>query len=744
MRGLLPKRNAFSRALPILAWAALTCVAFWLAAGLPSVVRGGADPIPGSETGAVIRAVQGAFGSGAYYQMPIVLESDSLTTSDVGFASVAGDVVFALEASPSVRSVVSYWNRGAPELLGRNGRSALLLVTPTVSTFSDAEALTQALRDSIRGKLPAGFHAQVTGTTAVLHDLDAASSSDLLAAERVGLPITLAILLFVFRSPLAAVLPVALALVSITFGNAALFLMSRLMPVSVFALNTASMIGLGVGVDYALFILSRFRALRRTGADADEAARQSVRDVGGAVSFSAATVAVGFLALLLVDAPFLRAIAFGGSCVVAISGLAAVTLLPPLMSWLGPALEWPRRRPAAAPHPSSHGGWARWAHTVMSHPWPALAIAGVILVALAWPAWQLRSWNVGARNLPGDSESRLGFEVLREQFSAGWMGPTVLAIQAPPGRSVWEPRASAAIFATAERLARHPHIDRVLGFNSLRETIELQPVPPRSIQDLPSMVRPAARELVSADGRLALLAALPALDPPTREGAELVRDLRRQGFPEARAAGLTVNVGGPAAGLVDFDQELFGAMPRVIGAVLILTFVVLMVSFRSVVIPLKAIVLNLMSVLASYGFLVLVFQHGLGAKALRLDPPGGLNSFIVLMLFTILFGLSMDYEVFLLSRVRDAYRRLRETRAALAEGLQETAGIITSAALIMISIFTAFGFTRLTATREFGLGLAFAVLLDATLIRVVLVPALMVLAGPLNWWWPRWPFMRRS
>ena len=725
------------------AWLVVLLMAGALAVRLPGVVKGGADPIPGSETGDVIRAIESAFGRGAYYVMPVVIEHPSLEATGLRFAGVVGDVAYALESSPGVRKVATYWNRGARELLGSDGRSALLLVTPDVATFSEAEAMTPALRDSVRRWVPPDFRASVTGTTAMLHDLDTSSSSDLLAAEKIGLPLTLVILLFVFRAPLAALLPIAIAMLSITLCNAALFLMSRWVPVSVFAENTASMIGLGVGVDYALFIVSRYRSIRAGGSAPVEAARAAVGDVGGAVVFSAATVAVGFLALLLVDAPFLRAIAFGGTCVVAISGLAAVTLLPALMATLGDALDWPRRPRRLAVGGKSGGGWARWAYFVMAHPWPALVVAGAAVIALALPALELRSWNVGAANLPPETESRAGYETLRRSFSAGWMGPTVLLFEAPDGRSVWDSSATRAIFATADRLRQDPRVDDVAGFASLAATLEWLPEPPRSLDDLPALTRPAAAEVVSPDGRYAVLAVLPNLDPPTREAADMVRELRRAGFPEARAAGLTVRAGGPAAGLVDFDDELFGAMPRVVTAVLLLTFAVLLVSFRSVVIPLKAILLNLLSVLAAYGFLVLVFQRGVGAELLRLDPPGGLNSFIVVMLFTILFGLSMDYEVFLLSRIRDAYDRLGDTRAAVAAGVQETAGIITSAALIMISIFAAFGFTRLTATREFGLGLAFAVLLDATLIRVVLVPSLMVLAGRANWWWPgKWAARR--
>jgi RND superfamily putative drug exporter len=723
----------------VAAWLAALIVAGIFAARLPGVVRGGADPIPSSETGAVIRRIESAFGRGSYYQMPVVVESGAFAAQDLRFASVVGDLAYALESIPAVRQVVTAWNRGAPELLGRDGQSALLLITPEVASFSEAEALTGVLRDTLRAHLPAGFRAHVTGTTAVLHDLDTRSSSDLLEAERIGIPLTLLILLAVFRAPLAALLPLALALLAITVSNAWLYLLSRAMPVSVFALNVVSMIGLGVGVDYALFVLSRFRTARRAGADATRAARTATAEAGEAVVFSAAAVAVGFLALLLVDAPFLRAIALGGTCVVVVAAAAAVTLLPAFMARLGDALEWPRRRSApASAKPAGEGAWGRWARFVMDHPWPALLLAGAVLLALALPARQLQSWNVGAESLPAEMESRRGFESLRRSFSRGWMGPTVILFEAPVGRTVWEPPATQAILSTASRLEADPRVEEVLGFNGLAPALEMMEAPPRSRDDLPPMVRVAAGDVVSADGRFALLLLLNDSEPPTREAGDWVRALRRNGFPETANAGLTVRVAGPAAGFVDFDDELFQGLPRVFLAVLTLTFVVLFLVFRSILIPLKAIVLNLLSVLASYGFLVLVFQHGVGADLLRLDPPGGLNSFVVLMLFTILFGLSMDYEVFLLSRIRQAYDRLGDTRAAVATGLEQTAGVITSAALIMISIFAAFGFTRLVPTREFGLGLAFAVLLDATLVRVVLVPASMAPAGRLNWWLPRW------
>ena len=259
----------------------------------------------------------------------------------------------------------------------------------------------------------------------------------------------------------------------------------------------------------------------------------------------------------------------------------------------------------------------------------------------------------------------------------------------------------------------------------------------QSVPQLPRPLRDAATQALGAQGRIAILALIGTDAPESAAAAAGVRTLRADPLPELAGTGLTARVTGVPAMLADFDQEIFAKMWLVVPAVLAVTFLVLLVHLRSVLLPLKAIVLNLVSVLASYGFLILVFQDGHGARLLHLAPPGGLNAFIVLVLFTILFGLSMDYEVFLLSSIRDEYLRTGNSRQAVAHGIARTGGVITSAAAIMISLFLAFGCTRLIVTREFGLGLAFAVAFDATLVRLVLLPALMALMGRANWWWPR-------
>jgi len=676
---------------------------------VPAIAKGGSDAVPGSgSVRAIDRAVAAGFAPGTFYPFLVVLDGGTRNVQDSTFVAAAARLTGALEKSPAVAAVRSFSNTGMREFIGASGTSALILVQPTARTFQDAELATAGVRAAVSSAgVPTGFRARVTGMAAVFYDMNRLSSADLLRAERVGLPITLVILLVGFGAPLAAALPLVLAMVSVTASMAVLYLASRIFPVSVFAENTVSMIGLGVGVDYALFVVVGFRRALRRGRSIDQAVADASAGAAHTVLFSGAAVAIGFTALTLVHLPFLRALALGGVCVVVTAVAATLTLLPALLALLGHRVLWPRRPGARAD--SSSVFWSRWAQAVMRRPVLALVSSAAVLALFIAPAARMKPWNLGASRLLADQESREGYETLAADFGAGWMGPAVLAIEAPAGRSVLDPPFRSAVELLAARWTQDPRVAQVGSLGA------------------------------SPDHRLVLLALRPASAPEHPDAMALGAALRADPRPELAGLGATVYAGGASLMLADFDAEIFGKMWIVVPCVLLVTFLCLTFLFRSVVIPLKAIVMNLASVLAAYGFLVLVFQDGIGASLLGITPTGGLNSFIVLVLFTILFGISMDYEVFLLARVREEYEATGDNAQAVARALAGTGGVISSAALIMASIFTSFGFTQLVATREFGLGLAFAVAFDATLVRLVLVPSLMVLMGRANWWFPgRW------
>jgi uncharacterized membrane protein YdfJ with MMPL/SSD domain len=692
-------------------WALVVACATVLALRLPSVIHGGTDAIRDSESGQVTSMLDQQFGPGASFSFAVLVTHRELSVDDPKFPAAVDQVTAVLRALPRVKAVSHHWRTGAAELLGRDRKSALLLVTPNVDSYFEAEELTGSLHEALRGAVANdGFTTMVTGAPAMFYDITRHSSSDLLRAERIGIPITLLILLIAFRAPVAAVLPLALAFVAVSLSSAALYVLSRWMPVSIFAHNVVTMIGLGIGVDYALLAVSRFRRCLAQGCGVPEAVLDATSNTASAVVVSGVAVGIGFLALFLVHARFLHGMAVGGLFVVFATLIASLTLLPVLLLWCKSAMNWPQnlqRKPSDGP--VANTVWSRFAMRVMAHPWRYLVPAAAVLALLAAPAYRMQARNVSVGDMPSDFEARLGLDALQRNFEAGWMGPIILLLQTEAGTDFQHADSQPAALAIAARLGRDPRVARVQTY-------------PRS---------PGAQ----AQSPLVILL-IPTLPPERVEMIAFVRELRAGAWPEAESAGIAVKVGGASAMIADFDAELLGSLWRIVPAVLGVTFVVLLIAFRSVLIPVKAVLTNLLSVLAAYGFLVLVFQEGVGASLLRIDPPGGLNSLVVLMLFTILFGLSTDYEVFLLRQVEEAYRRSGENRTAVATGLARSAGLITSAAAIMVCLFGSFGFTHLTATREFGLGLAFAVALDATLIRLLLVPALMALLGDANWWWP--------
>ncbi len=724
------------REVTILLWAGLIAVSGIFASRVQGVLKGASDGIAGSRSVEVIeRAVDGGIPAGTFFPFLVLLRSDGLGVQDARFQHAAQAIEDSLMSMPG-GAVRSYWNTGRVDLLGKDRQTALILFRSNVARFNEAEVLTREVRTAIRrASLPNDFRALVTGTPAMYFDLDRQSSADLLRAERVGLPITLVILLVAFGAPLAAGLPVLLALASVTISSAGLFFLSRITTVSVFSQNVVSMIGLGVGVDYALFIVASFRAALSQGHGVRESASRAVDDTAHAIVVSGLAVAIGFCGLFLVNVSFLRSMAAGGIVVVLTAVAASLTLLPVVLSYLGAAVNWPRKHPK--PPSEATAVWARWAGLVMRRPWTFLVAGLVTLAVFIAPVRRLQSWNVGVNNLVADLEAREGYDLLADQFYQGAIGPTMLLVEAPPGRTMWDADFRRGITALAERLSEDPRIARVNGFPDLLSVASSLHRSVRSPDDLPDRMQHLVHDVLSVDDRMALIVLLPSSVPEAPESMALVDDLRRDSWPELSGLGARVGISGTTALTKDFDDEVFGRMRIVVPVVLATTFLVLLVSFRSVLIPLKAILLNLLSVLASYGCLVYVFQDGRGAAWIHLSPPGGLNSFIVLVLFSVLFGLSMDYEVFLLSRVRAAYAATGDNARAVSLGLQQTAGPISSAALVMVSIFSAFGFTRLVVTRELGLGLAFAVALDATLVRLVLVPASMALLGRLNWWFPR-------
>ncbi|MEV4862429.1 MMPL family transporter [Streptomyces ossamyceticus] len=596
-------------------------------------------------------------------------------------------------------------------LVSADGRIAVVRVQyPDQSRLSaeDLDALVD-LGDRLRAELP--LRIEMGGSL-----FYAFSDPDGGASELIGLLAAAAILFLAFGSLVAAALPIGMAVFGLTVGVATMTVLAGVTEVPTFAPVLGSMVGLGVGIDYALFVLARHREYLARGLDPHEAAGRAVATAGRPVVFAGGTVVVSILGLAVANVPFMTVGGLAVSIVVLIMVLASVTLLPAFLGAAGPRLgragrigralrtrsrgRLARRRDAAAG--AAHAaGWRRWIGHVSRHPVPyAVGAAGLLLTATL-PVLGLRVGLPDDGSLPQSRTERRAYDLVAEGFGPGTNGPLVIAVD-PTGDGGVVDRLVSTVAADPGIASVAPtHIDRATGITTL--------------------------------------VVFPTTSPQDKATADTIARLRTDVLPTAIGQGpARAHVGGAAASLSDVGQRTSQRLPVLVAAVLAMSFLLLMLVFRSILVPLKAVLLNLLSIGAAYGVMVAVFQWGWGGALIGLEATVPIVSFIPMFLFAILFGLSMDYEVFLLSRVREEYLRTGDNGTAIVEGVSRTARIITSAALIMVAVFLSFAVAEDPSTKMFGLGLATAIFIDATVVRMVLVPATMTLLGRTNWWLPKW------
>ncbi|MCM1976024.1 MMPL family transporter [Streptomyces sp. G1] len=596
-------------------------------------------------------------------------------------------------------------------LVSADGRIAVVRVQyPDQSRLSaeDLDALVD-LGDRLRPELP--LRIEMGGNL-----FYAFSESNGGASELIGILAAAAILFLAFGSLVAAALPIGMAVFGLTIGVATMTVLAGVTDVPTFAPVLGSMVGLGVGIDYALFVLARHREYLAHGLDPHEAAGRAVATAGRPVVFAGGVVVVSILGLAVANVPFMTVGGVAVSIVVLTMVAASVTLLPAFLGAAGPRLarigrigralqtrkagRLPRRRAAVA-GAAPATGWRRWIGHVSRHPvLYAIGAAGLLLTATL-PVLGLRVGLPDDGSLPQSRTERRAYELVAAGFGPGTNGPLVIAAD-PAGDTGVLDRLVGAVAADPGIASVAPtHIDRGTG--------------------------------------IATLVVFPTTSPQDKATADTIARLRADVLPTAIGHGpARAHVGGATASLSDVGQRTSQRLPVLVAAVLAMSFLLLMLVFRSILVPLKAVLLNLLSIGASYGIMVAVFQWGWGGALIGLEATVPIVSFIPMFLFAILFGLSMDYEVFLLSRVREEYLRTGDNGTAIVEGVSSTARIITSAALIMVAVFLSFAVAEDPSIKMFGLGLATAIFIDATVVRMVLVPATMTLLGRSNWWLPRW------
>jgi RND superfamily putative drug exporter len=527
------------------------------------------------------------------------------------------------------------------------------------------------------------------------------------SSEAIGILAAIIIMLIAFGSVVAMGLPLLTALIGLGISFGLVTFASHALTVPTFGPQLMAMIGLGVGIDYALFVVTRYRQGLSEHSDPRAATVLALATAGRAVLFAGCTVIISLLGLFIVDLPFMHGLVIGTMAAVLMVMAAALTLLPAMLGFVGrnidrfhiPGLVV---RPATA----GHGFWYRWSRTVQRRPWLCGSTAFLTLLVLAVPFFSLHLGFSDAGNDPTNLTTRQAYDLLARSFGAGFNGPLVIAADIPKGSSVG------------------------------RTAVESLDARLRAVNGVAS-VQPA---IFNSSGNAAVITAFPKTSPQDEATAALVRELRNSVIPSAvRGRGVTVYVGGETAAAVDSSAYLSGRLPWVIALIIVLAMVLLMAVFRSVTIPITAAVMNLLSIGAAYGVIVAVFEWGWLGSLFGVSRTGPIDPWIPIMMFTIVFGLSMDYEVFLMSRIREEWRRTGVNSLAVANGLASTARVISAAAAIMICVFGSFVVKDpLRVLDVFGLGLAAAILIDATLVRMVLLPSVMQLLGRANWWMPSW------
>jgi putative drug exporter of the RND superfamily len=658
--------------------------------------------LPGTESTKALSLLSSAFPAQAGDSDTIVVHVRSGSVHDPAVQSKVSSMLGQVGKSPSVAAVTSPYAAAGARQISKDGRTAYANVSFAKQAHELPKADVQHVIDLAQSARSAGVDVELGGNAIKQIEQTPPSNSTL-----IGLAAAAVILFIAFGSLFAMALPLVTAVVALGSGLLAVGLLSHVVGIGTVGPTLAALIGLGVGIDYALFIVTRHRAGILGGLTPEDAAVRALDTSGRAVLFAGGTVCVALLGLLVLRLSFLTGLAVPAALTVVFTVAAATTFLPALLGFLGPRVlgrKERRRLAVEGPHePHAQGFWARWAALVERRPKPLAAVATVVMLVLMLPMLSLRLGSSDSGNDPSGSSTRKAYDLMAQGFGPGFNGPLQLVAE------VKSPADAAALTALAGKLRSEPGVASVTPF-------------------------PAA-----PGAKLGIVQVVPTTAPQDAATSDLIQHLRNSVIPAAeQGTSLQVYVGGTTAIFDDFANVLTSKLPLFLGVIVLLGFLLLMLAFRSLLVPATAALMNLLAAGASFGVVTAVFQLGWGTDLLGLGKAGPIEAFLPVIMLAILFGLSMDYQVFLVSRMHEEWVHTGDNRRAVGRGQATTGKVITAAAAIMIFVFLGFAFGAQRVIAEFGIGLSSAVLLDAFVLRTVLVPAMMHIFGKANWWLPKW------
>jgi len=720
-------------------WATLVVSAVLLALSVAGILTGatlagnggfGANLAAGQAAKLVAQEIQpGQVVAGS--SIELIFSSDTLVATDSAFQSAVEQALAPLQADSRVTGVSTPYNVPAAQssYISKDSHKALVIVRLKDASLKAQEYVSQVLAEVHPGTL------RVVATGQVLINLafNTTLEQDLQRAEYVALPITLFLLVLIFASIVAALLPISVGVLAIVGGIGGTLFLARFTDVSQYAINVVTLIGLGVAIDYSLFIVNRFRDELAVGASREDAIATAMATAGRAITFSGVTVAVGLSAMLFFQGTFLASMGAAGAIVVAIAVVYGLTFLPALLSVMGPKVDRLRLPFLGRRKPDGTGAWHSMAVSVMRRRWFVLLPALGLLLLAGTPFLQLRLANGDVDQLPPGNEARQGYDTLVSDFP-GQDQTTIEAVVYYPDGSPLTADHVGAIYDLSRRLASLPnvlHVESIVNVNVI-------PILTRndytSLYSGPSARLPSALQqalVIGAGQHLAVIGVVTNKQYTSDAARAIVTAVRAEGVP----GGQVLATGNTAFDL-DIVNFILQRTPTAVGTVLLITYVVLFLLTGSVVLPLKAVLTNLFSISASFGAMVWIFQQGHLSQLLGFTPQS-IDPSIPVILFSIVFGMSMDYEVLLISRIQEEYRRTGDNQAGVAMGLEKSGRLITGAAAIMCAVFLAFAMANVVIIKAIGVGLAIAIAVDATVVRILIVPAVMRILGRANWWAPR-------
>lgn len=722
-------------------WVVILIVAGIFAGQLTPLLSGGGWTVDGSDSLKTSELLAKDFTGRSGTSITLVIKDNENEVKTEKYQQNLKETIDYIEDNKRLEVASMYTYLNAPEdakgsLVGDQNTTVAFIGFNEDDGFARNElpSLQKDIKDHFKNR---DLEIYLVGAASFWGEINVLSQEGLAKAELITLPLVLIILLLVFGSLVAALTPLIVAIASVVTTLGIMTFIAQQTELSIFVTNAATMLGLGVGIDYSLFMVNRFREEIAKHGDKNKALTTTMKTAGDAVFFSALTIIACMSVLFMVNLGVIQSIALGAIAIVAVTLLVSLTLLPAVLYILGSNINKGKIPFLSRKKVGKTKFWYNWSHKIMKRPVLFLVLSLIILGLMAIPTKDLNTFTPDARILPEESDSRMGYEIIQEDFGEGYTSPVYVTVESS-GDSFEQVENVEYLSNLSDRLSELDHVNTINSLPVIFKNIESDTLSQtlKNLDQVPEELQGLVNRYLDVEKKVAIIEVIPEHAAASEETRSLVSSIKKEIKDVNMPDNINTYIGGETAEGIDSNHVIEGSFTKVLVIMLIIGYFILLITFKSVWLPLKAILMNLLSLGATYGILIFVFQYGNGSEFLNFTPADYVQNFVPILLLTLLFSLSTDYEVFLISRIKEDYEKGLDNEESVATGLQATAPMISGAAVLMIAVFGAFTITSVLPIQQLGLGMAVAIAIDATIIRLIVVPVSMRLLGDLNWWFP--------